>query len=69
VRAVVRELPPVAREVIQLRFGLNGDRDPVSIRETARRLEMRPSDVQRLERSALEELALRREVAALREAA
>jgi RNA polymerase primary sigma factor len=69
VRAVVRELPPVEREVIQLRFGLNGDRDPVSIRETARRLEMRPSDVQRLERTALEELALRREVAALREAA
>jgi RNA polymerase primary sigma factor len=69
VRAVVRQLPPVEREVIQMRFGLNGDRDPVSIRETARRLELRPSDVQRLERSALEELALRREVAALREAA
>jgi RNA polymerase primary sigma factor len=69
VRAVVRELPNEERAVIQLRFGLNGDRDPVSIRETARRLEMRPSDVQRLERHALEELALRREVAALREAA
>ena len=69
VRAVVRELPPVARQVIQMRFGLNGDRDPVSIRETARRLDLRPSDVQRLEKSALEELALRREVAALREAA
>jgi RNA polymerase primary sigma factor len=69
VRAVVRELPPVEREVIQLRFGLNGDRDPVSIRETARRLELRPSDVQRLEQTALEELALRREVHALREAA
>jgi RNA polymerase primary sigma factor len=69
VRAVVRELPPIERDVIQLRFGLNGDRDPVSIRETARRLELRPADVQRLERMALEELALRREVAALREAA
>ena len=69
VRSVVHELPPVERDVIQLRFGLNGDRDPVSIRETARRLDMRPSDVQRLERRALEELALRREVAALREAA
>jgi RNA polymerase primary sigma factor len=69
VRAVVQQLPTPEREVIQLRFGLDGDRDPVSIRETARRLEMRPADVQRLERHALEELALRREVAAFREAA
>jgi RNA polymerase primary sigma factor len=69
VRAVIRELPEPEREVIQLRFGLNGDRDPVSIRETARRLDMRPGDVQKLERHALEELGLRREMAALREAA
>jgi RNA polymerase primary sigma factor len=69
VRAVVHELPEPAREVIQLRFGLNGDRDPVSIREAARRLDMRPGEVQRLERQALEELALRREVAAFRDAA
>jgi RNA polymerase primary sigma factor len=69
VRQVVHELPDPERQVIQLRFGLNGDRDPVSIRETARRLEMRPAEVHRLERSALEELALRREMAAFREAA
>jgi RNA polymerase primary sigma factor len=69
VREVVHTLPDREREVIQLRFGLNGDRDPVSIREAARRLEMRPADVQRLERRALEELAMRREMAALREAA
>jgi RNA polymerase primary sigma factor len=69
VRRVVHDLPDRERQVIQLRFGLNGDRDPVSIRETARRLDMRPAEVHRLERSALEELALRREMAALREAA
>jgi RNA polymerase primary sigma factor len=69
VRAVVGELPEPEREVIQLRFGLEGDRDPVSIRETARRLDMQPGEVQRLERHALEELALRREMAAFREAA
>jgi RNA polymerase primary sigma factor len=69
VRRVVEDLPDPERQVIQLRFGLNGDRDPVSIRETARRLEMRPAEVHRLERSALEELALRREMAAFREAA
>jgi RNA polymerase primary sigma factor len=69
VRQVVQALPDREREVIQLRFGLDGNRDPVSIRETARRLEMRPAEVQRLERRALEDLALRREMVALREAA
>jgi RNA polymerase primary sigma factor len=69
VREVVRELPERQREVIKMRFGLNGDRDPVSIREAARRLEMRPSELRRVEQSALEELALRRELIALREAA
>ena len=69
VRAVVRQLPDPEREVIQMRFGLNGDREPASVRETARRLGVRPSDVQRIERHGLEELALRREVAALRAAA
>ena len=69
VRAVVRELPEQERTVIELRFGLDGDRDPVSIRETARQLEMRPADIRRVEQQALEELALRRELAALREAA
>jgi RNA polymerase primary sigma factor len=69
VREVVGQLPEREREVIQLRFGLNGDRDPVSVREAARRLQIRPTDVQRLERRALEELAMRREMEALREAA
>jgi RNA polymerase primary sigma factor len=69
VREVVGQLPAREREVIQLRFGLNGDREPVSVREAARRLEIRPADVQKLERRALEELALRREMLALREAA
>jgi RNA polymerase primary sigma factor len=69
VREVVHQLPDREREVIRLRFGLNGDRDPVSVREAARRLQIRPADVQKLERRALEELALRREMMALREAA
>jgi RNA polymerase primary sigma factor len=69
VRAVVQSLPDREREIIQLRFGLDGERDPVSIREAARRLEMRPAEVQRVERHALEELALRRELEALRAAA
>jgi RNA polymerase primary sigma factor len=69
VRQVVGSLPDPEREVIQLRFGLDGDVQPVSIREAAERLDMRPGEVRRLERRGLEELAVRRELAALREAA
>jgi RNA polymerase primary sigma factor len=69
VRAVVQSLPERDREIIEMRFGLDGDRDPVSVREAARRLQVRPADVQKIERHALAELALRREMMALREAA
>jgi RNA polymerase primary sigma factor len=69
VRDVVRSLPDREREVIQMRFGLDGDPQPVSIREAAERLDLRPAEVRRIEQRGLEELALRRELAALREAA
>lgn len=69
VRAVVEELPEREQTVIKMRFGLDGERDPVSIREAARRLGVRPAEVQSIERRALEELSLRREIASLREAA
>ena len=69
VREVVRTLPEREQTVIRLRFGLDDEDDPVSIREAARRLDIRPAEVQRIERRALEELALRRELIALREAA
>ena len=69
VREVVDRLPERERTVIRLRYGLDGDRDPVPISEVAKRLQVRPADVQKLERAALEQLAVRRELAALREAA
>ena len=69
VRNVVSELPEREQTVIKLRFGLDGERDPVSIREAARRLGVRPSEVQSIERRALAELSLRREISSLREAA
>jgi RNA polymerase primary sigma factor len=69
VREVVAELPEREQTVIKMRFGLNGDRDPVSVREAARRLGVRPAEVQSIERRALAELSLRRELASLREAA
>jgi RNA polymerase primary sigma factor len=69
VREVVGHLPDRERAVIKLRYGLDGDAEPVPISEIARRLELRPAEVQRLERGALAELAIRRELEALREAA
>jgi RNA polymerase primary sigma factor len=69
VRQVVAELPEREQTVIRLRFGLNGQSEPVSIREAARRLGVRPAEVQSIERRALADLALRREMAALRDAA
>jgi RNA polymerase primary sigma factor len=69
VRDVVSRLPDRERTVIKLRYGLDGDPEPVPVREIARRLELRPSEVQRLERGALAELAVRRELDALEEAA
>jgi RNA polymerase primary sigma factor len=65
VRAVVEELPEVERNVIRLRYGLNGDREPLSLSDAARRLDLRPTEVRALERRALEDLATRRELAAL----
>jgi RNA polymerase primary sigma factor len=69
VREVIGHLPDRERTVIKLRYGLDGDPEPVSISEIARRLQLRPAEVQRLERGALAELAVRRELEALREAA
>ena len=64
VRDVVGTLPEPQRDVIRLRYGIDGDRKPASRSETARRLHLRPEQVNAIERTALKELALRREIAA-----
>ena len=56
------------RKVIQLRYGINGD-EPTPLRETSRRLELKPSEVKQLEERGLSRLAQAREVEALRDAA
>jgi RNA polymerase primary sigma factor len=68
-RHAVRELPDREREVIQLRYGLNGDADPVSLEEIGRRLGITRERVRQLETRALERLSELRELDALREAA
>ena len=69
VREVVSELPEPEREVIKLRYGLNGQRDPLPLAGVGRQLGVSPERVKALEQRALEQLALRREMRSLREAA
>jgi RNA polymerase primary sigma factor len=67
-RRAVEELPEDERKVIRLRYGINGD-EPTPLRETSRRLELKQSDVKKLEERGLSRLAQAREVEAMREAA
>jgi RNA polymerase primary sigma factor len=67
-RSAVEALPEDERKVIQLRYGINGD-EPTPLRETSRRLELKPSEVKQLEERGLSRLAQEREVEALRDAA
>jgi RNA polymerase primary sigma factor len=69
VRRAVSELPDTEREVVKLRYGLDGDPDPKSIEEVVRRLDISRENVKRLESRALRRLARMRELAGLGEAA
>src|SRR3954453_774461 len=68
VRAALEQLPEQEREVIALRFGVDGG-EPTPLREAGRRLGLSPERVRRIEHKALERLAEFREVAALSEVA
>jgi RNA polymerase primary sigma factor len=65
-RAAVQGLPDPERQVIELRYLAE---TPLSLERIARRLGISTNQVKRLEKSALAELALERELQALREAA
>jgi RNA polymerase primary sigma factor len=70
VRAAVEELPERERQIIKLRFGLDGEeRDPLPLSQLQRELGMGREELRAIERRALQHLALRRELAALSEAA
>ena len=68
-RRAISQLPDREREVVKLRYGLNGDVDPVSLEEIGRRLGVTRERVRQIETEALERLAVNRELEALREAA
>jgi RNA polymerase primary sigma factor len=67
-RRTIEELPETEREVIRLRFGINGE-EPQPLRETGRRLGLSAERVRQIESRALKRLAMRRELEALREVA
>jgi RNA polymerase primary sigma factor len=67
-RKALDRLPEQEREVVKLRYGINGD-DPTPLSETGRRLGISQDAVRKLERRALSELAQNRELEALRPAA
>jgi RNA polymerase primary sigma factor len=67
VRKAVETLPDREREVVKLRFWMDGDPDPQSLEEIGRRLGLTRERVRQIEMAALNRLAERREVAALGE--
>ncbi len=67
-RQAVEQLPERERQVVKLRYGINGD-EPTPLRETGRRLGLSPERVRQVEAEALKRLAVTRELAALHEAA
>jgi RNA polymerase primary sigma factor len=67
-RRALERLPEQEREVVKLRYGINGD-DPTPLSETGRRLGISSDAVRTIERRALKELAESRELEALRPAA
>jgi RNA polymerase primary sigma factor len=67
-RRAVEDLPDDEQKVIRLRYGINGD-EPTNLREASRRLELKQSEVKKLEERGLSRLAQAREVEAMREAA
>jgi len=68
VRRAVAELPDRERDVVKLRYGLNGDVQPASLEEIGRRLGITRERVRQIEADALERLAVQREIEALRAA-
>jgi RNA polymerase primary sigma factor len=65
----LRELTDRERQVLSLRYGLDGDAEPLSLEEIGRRLGITRERVRQIESKALARLSVQREVQALNEAA
>jgi RNA polymerase primary sigma factor len=69
IRRAIEQLPDTEKQVVQLRYGINGGGEPTPLREAGRRLGMSAEGVRKLESRALQRLALARELDGLRSAA
>jgi RNA polymerase primary sigma factor len=69
VHDALARLPETEREVLQLRYGLDGDPEPQTLAAVGRQLGLSRERVRQIEADALERLAVAREIAALRDAA
>ncbi len=65
-RRAVAQLPDRERDVVKRRYGLDGDRDPASLEAIGRELGLTRERVRQIEASALEHLAVNREIEALK---
>jgi len=68
-RRAVADLPEREREIVKLRYGLNGDHDPKSLETIGRELGLTRERVRQIEAAALERLAVHRELDAVSDAA
>jgi RNA polymerase primary sigma factor len=64
-REAVGKLPPREQQVVKLRYGLNGDRDPMSLEKIGQEMGLTRERVRQIETQALERLAREREIAAM----
>ena len=65
-RRAVAQLPEREREVVKRRYGIDGDRDPASLEAIGRELGLTRERVRQIEANALEQLAVNREIEALK---
>jgi RNA polymerase primary sigma factor len=68
-RKALGDLPDRHREVLKLRYGINGDEAPKSLEEIGKRLDLTRERVRQIESDALERLSVARELEAISDAA
>jgi RNA polymerase primary sigma factor len=68
-RRAIEKLPDREKQVIKLRYGMDGDPDPKSLEQIGREMGITRERVRQIELQALQRLAGQREIAALSPAA
>jgi RNA polymerase primary sigma factor len=64
-RQAVDALPEREKQIVKLRYGMDGDADPQSLEQIGKRLGLTRERVRQIETQALQRLAMRREIEAL----